>query len=56
MEQFHKQNTLLQRGITWMFNPPAESHHGRVWERIIHSVKKILNATLKVHNLDKDGL
>lgn len=50
------ENTLLQHGITWMFNPPAGSHHGGVWERIIRSIKKVLNATLKVQNLDEEGL
>lgn len=28
------EDSLLQRGIKWMFNPPAASHHGGVWERV----------------------
>ena len=28
-------NTMLQHGIQWTFNPPAASHHGGVWERLI---------------------
>lgn len=47
---------LLQRGIKWTFNPPAGSHHGGVWERLIRSVRKVLNSTLKVQNLDEEGL
>ncbi|KAL0178992.1 hypothetical protein M9458_024434, partial [Cirrhinus mrigala] len=26
---------LLQKGIKWSFNPPAGSHHGGSWERLI---------------------
>lgn len=39
-----------------MFNPLTGSHHGGVWERLIKSVKKILNATLKLQTLDEEGL
>ncbi|XP_068704454.1 uncharacterized protein [Montipora foliosa] len=31
---------LQQRKITWKFNPPAVSHMGGVWERIIRSIHK----------------
>lgn len=34
-------NVLLQRGIKWTFNPPAGSHHGGPWERLIRSVRKL---------------
>ena len=37
---------LQQRKITWKFNPPAASHMGGVWERIIRSIRKILRALL----------
>ncbi|KAK7878865.1 hypothetical protein WMY93_034256, partial [Mugilogobius chulae] len=47
---------LLQKGIKWSFNPPAGSHHGGSWERLIRSVRKVLNSTLKVQNLDEEGL
>lgn len=49
-------NMLLQKGIKWSFNPPTGSHHGGSWERLIRSVRKVLNSTLKVQNLDEDGL
>lgn len=31
-------NTLIQKGITWIFNPPSGSHHSGVWDRLIRSV------------------
>lgn len=39
-----------------MFNPPAGSHHGGVWERCIRTVRKITNAILKEQTLDDEGL
>lgn len=50
------ENTLLQRDITWLFNPPSGSHHGGVWERIIRSIRKIMNAMLREQSLDEEGL
>lgn len=47
---------LLQKGIKWTFNPPADSHHGGPWERLIRLVRKILNSTLNVQALDEEGL
>lgn len=49
-------DVMLQKGVKWSFNPPTGSHHGGPWERLIRSVRKVLNATLKVQNLDEDGL
>ena len=28
---------MLQKGIKWSFNPPAGSHHGGPWERLMRS-------------------
>ena len=36
------QNTMLERGINWTFNPPGASHPGGVWERMIRSVRWVL--------------
>ncbi len=47
---------LLQKGIRWIFNPPAGSHHGGLWERSIRSVRKVLNSILKTQTLDEDHL
>lgn len=49
-------DALLQKGVKWSFNPPAGSHHGGPWEKLIRSVWKVLNSTLNVQNLDEDGL
>lgn len=40
-------DSLIQKGIQWIFNPPSGSHHGGVWERLIRSVRKVLNSILK---------
>ncbi|KAJ8366529.1 hypothetical protein AAFF_G00350830, partial [Aldrovandia affinis] len=47
---------LQQKGVQWHFNPPAGSHHGGSWERLIRSVRKILNTTVKEQPLDEEGL
>ena len=38
---------LLSMHIKWEFNPPAASHMGGSWERIIRSVRKVLNTILR---------
>lgn len=45
-----------QLEVEWSFNPPAGSHHGGVWERVIRIVKKVLNSVLHQQTLDDDGL
>ena len=35
-----------KRGIDWIFNPPGAPHMGGVFERMIQSVKRVLNAIL----------
>ena len=47
---------LLQRDVRWIFNPPAASHHGGVWERCIRTVRKVMKALLKEQVLDDEGL
>ena len=38
---------LSQEGIQWVFNPPVAPHMGGVWERLVRSCKKALNAVLQ---------
>ena len=39
-------DSLTQKNIQWKFNPPAASHMGGVWERLVASVKKALRTVL----------
>ena len=47
---------LLQRSVQWIFNPPAGSHHGGVWEGCIRTVRKVMNALLREQVLEDEGL
>lgn len=49
-------DVLLQKSVKWVFNPPAASHHGGAWERLIRSVRKVLNSILKTQTLDEESL
>ncbi|XP_062611017.1 uncharacterized protein LOC134272834, partial [Saccostrea cucullata] len=37
---------LEEKGITWIFNSPHSSHMGGVWERMIKTARRILDALL----------
>ena len=52
----HIQDAMLQRNIDWEFNPPAGSHYVGVWERIIRSIRKIMNSVLREQVLEDEGL
>ena len=52
--QIHE--SLLQKGIKWVFNPPSGSHHGGVWERCIRTVRKVLSVVMKEQTLDDESL
>lgn len=47
---FHKHS------IKWTFNPPAASHHGGTWERLIRSIRKVLNSTVREQLMDEENL
>ena len=47
---------LLARNIKWIFNPPAGSHHGGVWERCIRSVRNVMKALTKEQPFNDKGL
>ncbi|XP_074649052.1 uncharacterized protein LOC141904366 [Tubulanus polymorphus] len=47
---------MLQREITWEFNPPSGSHFGGVWERCMRTVRKVLNALLSQQVLNDENL
>ncbi|TKS69341.1 hypothetical protein D9C73_003405 [Collichthys lucidus] len=49
-------DTLSLKGIKWTFNPPTGSHHGGAWERLIRSIRSVLNSTLRSQSLDEEGL
>ena len=47
----HDQITLkcLFLQIKWIFNPPAASHMGGIWERQIRSIRKVLSSLFRDH-------
>ena len=47
---------LLRKNIQWYFNPPAASHQGGVWERLIRSVRRILHAMIGEHLVNEETL
>ena len=48
---------MRQKEITWIFNPPAASHMGGLWERQIRTVRKVLNSIMQnTHTLDDESL
>ncbi|XP_072164399.1 uncharacterized protein [Diadema setosum] len=47
---------LSQKGIAWQFTPPGASHMGGVWERVIRSVRKILEGLLNQQLITDEAL
>ncbi|XP_028317687.1 uncharacterized protein LOC114472566 [Gouania willdenowi] len=56
MDKAKIQSTLVTKGITWLFNPPAASHFGGIWERQIKTIRKVLNSVVKQQTIDEEGL
>ena len=49
-------NAMLKHNVNWHFNPPAASHQGGIWERIIRSVRKVLCALVGDQVLNDESL
>jgi hypothetical protein len=47
---------LKQHGIEWKFNTPHASHQGGAWERIIRSIRRVMQTILKDTVLDDERL
>nr|XP_021335998.1 uncharacterized protein LOC110440142 [Danio rerio] len=56
LNQITIEQAMLQKNIKWIFNSPAASHQGGVWERQIRTVRRILNALLKEQSISDDSL
>ena len=49
-------NSLRSNDVQWSFNPPEASHQGGIWERMIRSIRKILDALLKEQLVNDETL
>ena len=61
VEKLVEKNDLIQRAaleykIDWKFNPPHASHFGGAWERMIRTIRKILNALLIQQSFNEETL
>ena len=56
LEQGRITEAMTEKKITWRFNPPASSHRGGIWERMICSVRKILNSVARRGSLNEESL
>jgi hypothetical protein len=50
------QNDLNEHRIKWIFNTPAASHMGGVWERQIRSIKRVLAGLTREQTLTHEAL
>ena len=55
MNHEHFGGALISAGVKWSFNPPAGSHHGGVWERMIRIVRRVLNSVYTSRRLMMTG-
>ena len=47
---------LFQQEVHWIFNHPAASHDGGIWDRCIRTTRKIQSALLNEKALNDEGL
>ena len=47
---------MLANNIDWKFNTPGASHHGGAWERMIRTVRRILDTMLHARTLKNETL
>ncbi len=50
------EQSLLQKGVKWTFNPPHGAHYGGIWERLIRMVKTVFRSVTSEQYLDEEGL
>ncbi|XP_074648982.1 uncharacterized protein LOC141904302 [Tubulanus polymorphus] len=46
--------TLLQKDVEWLFNPPSALHWGGVWERCIRTIRKSLSFVMKLQLVNEE--
>jgi len=47
---------LVEKGVTWRFNPPGAPHFGGSWERLVRSTKEALRVILGERTVKEDVL
>ena len=50
------QNRLADARIQWHFNPPASSHQGGAWERMIRTIRQILSSLIEKNVMNDETL
>ena len=55
-DKIRMEDEMLKRGIEWKLNPPGASRFGGAWERLMRSVRKILDALIDLQPLTDETL
>ena len=56
LNQAKIENSLINKGVTWKFNPPSSPWMGCSWELIVKLVKRSLKSVLKDRLVYKESL